>query len=116
MLACHEYESSEFLNTTDSIRLMDLYCVRNTQPLETSQSRGICNVKLEMEVCFTETYSLEESQPHQFFDTAGNRLIKTSGSILKLFRLFPFLDSARPLQKVGCRKIISISFCGNTYF
>lgn len=50
MLACHEYKSSEFLNTTDCIRHMDLYCIRTIQPPETSQSRGIRNVKLEMEV------------------------------------------------------------------
>lgn len=39
---------------TDCIRHMDLYCIRTTQPPETSQSRGICNVKLEIEVCLTE--------------------------------------------------------------
>jgi len=43
-----------------------------------------------MEVCFTETYNLKESQPHQFLDTAGNHLMKISRYILKLFRLFLF--------------------------
>lgn len=72
MLACHEYKSSEFLNTTDCNRHMDLYCIRTIQPPETSQSRGIRNVKLEMEVCLTEAHNLKEPQPHQFFDAAGN--------------------------------------------
>lgn len=58
-----------------------------------------CSVKLDMELRFTETYNLEETQSHQSFDTEGNHVIKIPGSILKLFWLFPLPYSARSLQQ-----------------
>lgn len=42
-----------------------------------------------MEICFTETYKLEEIHSHQSFDTAGICVTKILGSILQLFLAFP---------------------------